>query len=102
MKATLTTMLSLGLLVHTGSAEAKPKAAKTPAAAADDADADDAARVAGRSRITEYNFDNEDVDGLVLRPEGTAVPASARARFPSLLSIRGLFTRELVRMARDL
>lgn len=102
MTSTLTASLLLGALLAlpTTALAAPPKAkpARTPAY---DTDADDAARVAG-SKTTEYIFDNEGVDGLVLRPEGMPVAAQARARFPSLLHIRGHFVPELVRMAKDL
>jgi hypothetical protein len=100
MKATLTASLLLGALLALPSTAlaAPPKAKPAPAS---DGDADDAARVAG-SKTTSYIFDNEGVDGLVLRPEGMPVAAQARARFPSLLHIRGHFVPELVRMAKDL
>lgn len=93
----LTTLALLTVFAHATIAEARDKVAKPTAAAAPDSDADDGARVS----TTEYIFDNDDVKGLVLRPEGVPVPAAARARFPSLLSIRGHFLPELVRMAKD-
>lgn len=102
MKPTLTASLLLGaVLALPSTALAAPPKSKPATAPASDADADDAARVGG-AKITEYIFGTEDVDGLVLRPEGMPVAAQARARFPSLLHIRGHFVPELVRMAKDL
>jgi hypothetical protein len=102
MKATLTASLLLGALLALPSAAlAAPPKAKPAAAPASDADADDAARIGGIT-TSRYIFDPDDVDGLVLKPEGMPVAAQARARFPSLLHIRGHFVPELVRMAKDL
>lgn len=102
MTSTLTASLVLGALLSLPSTALAAPPKSTPAAApAADADADDAARVRG-AKTTAYIFDNEGVDGLVLRPEGMPVAAQARARFPSLLHIRGHFVPELVRMAKDL
>ncbi len=90
----------LVLLVISSTAEARPKPRERPAPVVD-ADADDAARVGG-GPVAEYIFDTEDVDGLVLRPEGMPVAQHTRVRFPSLLNIRGHFVPELVRLAKDL
>jgi hypothetical protein len=66
-----------------------------------DADADEAARVRGSGQITAYDFEADNVEGLVVRDEGVPVPARMRERFPTLLKIRGHFIPELVRMAKD-
>jgi hypothetical protein len=103
MKPTLLTAIVLAaVLAPATHAEARGPKPKPAPPSASNTDADDAARVAGNAAITEYIFGNEDVDGLVLRPEGMPVPAQARVRFPSLLHIRGHFVPELVRMAKDL
>lgn len=93
-------LVVLVVLVMPSTAQARPKPRERPALVVD-ADADEAARVGG-SPIAEYIFDTEDVDGLVLRPEGMPVAQHTRVRFPSLLSIRGHFVPELVRLAKDL
>jgi RNA polymerase sigma-70 factor (ECF subfamily) len=99
--AALTTVALTTVLAQAAPAEAKDRKPKRATPEASDTDADEAARVKGSGQTTEYIFDGDDVDGLVLRPEGLPVDARTRARFPSLLSIRGHFLPELIIMAKD-
>lgn len=101
--AVLTTVALIVVLAQASLAQARGgKPSKRAAPAASDTDADEAAKVEGRgNHTTAYDFDDDDVRGLVVRPEGMPVGAQARARFPSLLSIRGHFLPELIRMAKD-
>jgi len=94
----LASTLFAGVLAPPSAAFARPR--KAAPAVADDADA--AARVADDSPIASYIFDGDDVDGLVLRPEGMPVAQRTRVKFPSLLHVRGHFVPELVRLAKDL
>jgi len=65
-------------------------------------DADDAARKGGgKGGVTVYDFDDDNVDGEVLRPEGANLAARGRVKHASLISIRPHFLRELINMARD-
>lgn len=74
----------------------------TTAAAAPSGDADDAARKdGGKGGVTVYDFDDDNVDGEVLRPEGANLAARGRVKHASLISIRPHFLRELINMARD-
>ncbi len=105
MKATIIAAVALTTVLAPGSSALARDRKPAKAAAAShevDADADDSARVSGSGQTTEYIFDNDDVDGMVLRPEGVPVDSRMRARFPSLLSIRGHFVPELIRMAKDI
>ncbi|MBC8066992.1 MAG: hypothetical protein IAG13_01555 [Deltaproteobacteria bacterium] len=99
--AVLTTAVLTSVLASTTAEARAPRPAKRPAPATTDQDADDAARVEGSGQTTQYIFDGDDVEGLVLQPEGFSVSDRARARFPSMLSIRGHFLPELVTMAKD-
>ena len=72
------------------------------AAPASDTDADaSAAKGKGGSGTTVYDFDDDNVDGEVLRPEGANLAARGRVKHASLISIRPHFLRELINMARD-
>lgn len=71
------------------------------AAPADGGDADDAARKGDKGGVTVYDFDDDNVDGEVLRPEGANLAARGRVKHASLISIRPHFLRELINMARD-
>lgn len=99
--AMLTTMALTATLVHTSPAEARDRKPKRATPVASDTDADDAARVEGSGQTTQYIFDGDDVEGMVLLPDGLPVDLRTRARFPSLLRIRGHFLPELVTMAKD-
>jgi hypothetical protein len=76
----------------------------TTAAAAPESggDADDAARKGeGKGGVTVYDFDDDSVDGEILRPEGANLASRGRVKHASLINIRPHFLRELINMARD-
>lgn len=76
--------------------------ATTAAAGPEGGDADDAARKgSAKGGVTVYDFDDDNVDGEVLRPEGANLAARGRVKHASLISIRPHFLRELINMARD-
>ncbi|MFO0634514.1 MAG: hypothetical protein U0168_16845 [Nannocystaceae bacterium] len=75
--------------------------ASVAVAAPADGDADDAARKGEKGGVTVYDFDDDNVDGEVLKPEGANLAARGRAKHASLISIRPHFLRELINMARD-
>jgi hypothetical protein len=64
-------------------------------------DADEAARKGAQGGVTVYDFDDDNVDGEVLRPEGANLASRGRVKHASLISIRPHFLRELINMARD-
>jgi hypothetical protein len=92
MRASIFAFLAASLIATTASA-----------APAGDTDADDAARkdAGGKGGVTVYDFDDDNVDGEVLRPEGANLAARGRVKHASLISIRPHFLRELINMARD-
>lgn len=73
----------------------------TASAAPEDSDADDAARKGEKGGVTVYDFDDDNVDGEVLRPEGANLSSRGRVKHASLITIRPHFLRELINMARD-
>jgi hypothetical protein len=76
-------------------------ASAAAAAPADPGDADDAARKGEKGGVTVYDFDDDNVDGEVLRPEGANLSSRGRVKHASLITIRPHFLRELINMARD-
>jgi hypothetical protein len=64
--------------------------------------ADDAARQADRGPTRVYVYENDDVDGLVLSPEGMPVPGSHQNKHPSLIEIRPHFMDSLFQQAQDI
>lgn len=106
MKTTLLTTVALTtVLAQASTAEARDEkpTPRRAAPVASDADADESARKDGAGAVSAYYdfVEGDRLTGEVLRPEGVPVDARARARFPSLLSIRGHFMRELITMAKD-
>jgi hypothetical protein len=75
--------------------------ATTASAAPEGGDADEAASKGKQGGVTVYDFDDDNVDGEVLRPEGANLAARGRVKHASLISIRPHFLRELINMARD-
>ena len=74
---------------------------KTADAIHNDADADDAARVGDDGVTAVYEFFDEDVEGENLKDDGTVILHRPRGRHPSLITLRGHFNPELVRLATD-
>ena len=70
------------------------------AAPAQDADA---AAMAGTNNegVTVYDFEDDDVDGEVLSPEGANLSSRGRSKHASMITIRPHFIPELIKMAND-
>ncbi len=67
-----------------------------------DQDADSAAnkgRAGGGTTV--YDFDDDNVDGELLSPEGANVASRGRTKHASLITIRPHFIPELIKMAND-
>jgi hypothetical protein len=64
-------------------------------------DADAAARVGEHRGTTIYDFDDDNVEGEVLSPDGANVSSRSRVKHASLIEIRPHFMPELIRMALD-
>lgn len=65
-------------------------------------DADDAAFKGEQGGATVYDFEDDDVDGEILRPEGALINSRAGTRHASLITLRRHFIPELIRMAEDI
>ena len=65
-------------------------------------DSDEAARVgADTSGTTIYDFDDDNVDGEILSPDGANISSRGRVKHASLIQIRPHFIPELIKMAND-
>ncbi len=73
------------------------------AAPASDQEADSAAMKGkgGGGGTTVYDFDDDNVDGELLSPEGANVASRGRTKHASLITIRPHFIPELIKMAND-
>lgn len=72
------------------------------AAPSSDNDADaSAAKGKGGSGTTVYDFDDDNVDGELLSPEGANIASRTGAKHASLITIRPHFIPELIKMAQD-
>jgi hypothetical protein len=91
MRSTIFAFLAAALFATTASAEPS----------GNDNDADDAARKGDKGGVTVYDFDDDNVDGEILRPEGANLASRGRVKHASLITIRPHFLRELINMARD-
>jgi hypothetical protein len=78
-------------------------AAVSAEAFAQPADADEAA-LSGRNNegVTVYDFEDDDVDGEVLSPEGANLSSRGRSKHASLITIRPYFIPEMIKMANDI
>jgi predicted lipoprotein with Yx(FWY)xxD motif len=76
--------------------------ASTALAAPSDTDADEAARVSGEGGTTVYDFDDDNVDGEILSPDGANVNSRARVKHASLITIRPHFISELISLSFDI
>ena len=92
-KSTIFAFLAAALLATTASA--------APAEGGNPNDADEAARKGDKGGVTVYDFDDDNVDGEILRPEGANLASRGRVKHASLINIRPHFLRELINMARD-
>jgi hypothetical protein len=64
-------------------------------------DADEAARQGSEGGLTVYDFDDDNVDGELLSPDGANIASRGATKHASLIEIRPHFLRELINMARD-
>ena len=72
------------------------------AAPASDSDADSSAnRGSNASGTTVYDFEDDNVDGELLSPEGANVSSRGRTKHASLITIRPAFIPEMIKMAND-
>lgn len=67
-----------------------------------DTDADEAAMKGGDGGTTVYDFDDDNVDGEILSPDGANVNSRARVKHASLINIRPHFLPELIALALDI
>lgn len=72
------------------------------AASAAPADADSSALSGSRDGVTVYDFDDDDVDGEVLSPDGANLSSRGRSKHASMITIRPHFIPELIKMANDI
>lgn len=70
-------------------------------AAPTDQDADEAAKKGNEGGVTVYDFDDDNVDGEILSPDGANVNSRARVKHASLINIRPHFLPELIALALD-
>lgn len=52
--------------------------------------------------VTVYDFEDDDVDGEVLSPEGANLSSRGRSKHASMITIRPHFIPELIKMANDI
>lgn len=64
-------------------------------------DADEAARRDGEGGVTAYDFDDDNVDGEILSPNGANISSRGRVKHASLINIRPHFLPELINLALD-
>ena len=93
MRFALVTLLTT-LLASTNAWAAPPKGSDNDADAA-------AAKGRGASGTTVYDFDDDNVDGELLSPEGANIASRGRTKHASLITIRPHFIPELIKMAQD-
>jgi hypothetical protein len=75
--------------------------AGTAHAAPEPTDADNAAFSGEDGGVAVYDFEDDNVDGEVLRPEGANLSSRGSMKHASLINIRPHFLRELINLARD-
>jgi hypothetical protein len=66
-----------------------------------ESDADSAAFKGADGGVSVYDFDDDNVDGEILKPEGANISSRGRVKHASLINIRPHFLRELINLARD-
>jgi hypothetical protein len=74
----------------------------TAYAAPANGDADAAAMTGSAGGVTVYDFDDDDVDGEVLSPDGANLNARGGSKHASMITIRPHFILELIKMANDI
>jgi hypothetical protein len=83
----------VSVLLFAGTAQAGPEGGGT--------DADSAAFSGEEGGVAVYDFEDDNVDGEVLRPEGANLSSRGSLKHASLINIRPHFLRELINLARD-
>ncbi len=80
-----------------------PESTTSPGASAadDDATAFKGTKKTSKGNVAVYDFENDHVSGQLLSPEGADINSRQTAVFKSLIKIRGTFTPELIKLARD-
>jgi hypothetical protein len=76
--------------------------APVSAFAAPPKDADESARVGAKSGSTIYDFEDDNVDGEVLSPQGANISSRGRNNHASLITIRPHCIQQLIKMANDI
>ncbi len=64
-------------------------------------DADEAAFKGSKKGSTVYDFEDDNVDGEILSPDGANIASRGRTKHASLITIRPHFILELIKMAND-
>lgn len=75
--------------------------AGTAYAAPSDNDADSAAFSGAEGDVAVYDFEDDNVDGELLKPEGANIASRGRVKHASLINIRPHFLPELINLALD-
>lgn len=101
MTLRLSVVLALALTPGLASAAPAPAPAKAAAPAKTDVDADASARRGGAGQTTIYDFENDQVDGEVLSPEGANINAKTQMKWKSMITIRPHFIPQMIQMAND-
>ncbi len=65
-------------------------------------DADAGAFRGQQGGATVYDFEDDNVDGEVLSPEGALISSRGRSKHASLITIRPHFIPELIKMSMDI
>jgi hypothetical protein len=65
-------------------------------------DADAAAFKGAEGGATVYDFEDDNVDGEILSPEGALISSRGRSKHASLITIRPHFIPELIKMSMDI
>jgi hypothetical protein len=76
--------------------------ASVPAYAQPGGDADAAAFKGSEGGATVYDFEDDNVDGEILSPEGALISSRGRSKHASLITIRPHFIPELIKMSMDI
>lgn len=66
-----------------------------------DNDADSAAFSGSEGDVSVYDFEDDNVDGELLKPEGANISSRGRVKHASLINIRPHFLPELINLALD-
>ena len=64
-------------------------------------DADAAARVGARGGVAVYDFEDDSVEGQLLKPDGANIGSRGAIKHASMITIRPHFIVELIQMTND-